>query len=297
MGVDGSSLQTDRRSNGTTFESLDVSFTVPATLLVLLDTRAIETNSILVTDVGASQVLIEGVDYVVRSLSGDRTELQILTLGLIAAGDTILVSYSAAAQPSAEFNTGTVQADISLDFEWLRLYHSSRFTEETLQSGSFGEGQNDQQDQTTGVELKWTTTRFEASARAETHYYESGDFLTESVSFTETARIDLPARVHLLLSANQISSENDGRETDLSQWDVKMDWEPVRGMSVGPYLSGWDREEVLGQNESRLTAGVNFSWKLRKISLDLDFSHLEHVIDETDRTEQRLFVRIVRRSR
>lgn len=226
VGFNGSSLQTDRRSNGTTYESLDVSYTVPVTLLVLLSTRAIDTGTIFVTDLAGSQVFLEGVDYIVRTLSGDRTELQILTTGLIAAGDTILVSYRAAAQPSAEFNTGSVRADIALDFDWLRLYHSSKFTEETLQSGSFGEGQNDLRDQTTGVELKWSEAWFEASGRAEARSYESGDFSTESISFTETARVDLPVRAYLVLSASQISSESDGRQTDLSQWDINVSWEP-----------------------------------------------------------------------
>lgn len=68
-------------------------------------------------------------------------------------------------------------------------------------------------------------------------------------------------------------------------------------MSVKPYISGWERQEDFGRDEERLGAGVNFSWRLRKFSLDLDFSHLEHVIGKSDRAEQRLLIRIVRRSR
>lgn len=296
LGFDGSSMQTDRQSNGTTYETLDVSYTVPATLLVLLNTRAIDTGSVFITDLAASQVFLEGVDYIIRALSGDRTELQILTTGLIGAGDTILISYSAAAQPSAEFNTGSVRVDISLDFNWLNFYHSSRFTEETLQSGSFGVGQNDLRDQTTGAELKWSKAWFGTSWRAEARSYESGEFSTESVLFTETAKADLPSRIKLVLSASQISSVSDGRKTDLSQWDVNLSGKPLSGMLVKPYVGSWKRREDFGQDEERLAAGVNFSWRLRAFKLDLDLSHQEHVIGEFDRTEQRLDVRIIRRS-
>lgn len=297
FGLSGSSLQTDRQSSGSTFESLDVSYSVPATLIVLLDTRAIETGSIVVTDAVASQVFLEGVDYIVRALSGDRTELQILTSGLIAAGDVILISYSAAAQPPAEFNTGTVSANISLGFEWVRLYHSSRISEQTLQSGSFSEGQNDLRDHTTGLELTWSRGWFEATARAETHSFDSGDYSTESDTLAETAQIHISPLANIFLSASQISFVSDGRETELSQWDVNLEWAAMRGLVVKPFVSGWDRREGAGQFEERLTAGVKVTWQLRQIDVNLDMSHIEHVAQNIDRTEQRIGVRVVRRSR
>ena len=68
-------------------------------------------------------------------------------------------------------------------------------------------------------------------------------------------------------------------------------------MSVKPYVNGWDRQEGPGQSEQRLAAGLNLTWKFRQFDLDLDLSHLDHVTQGTDRTEQRLGVRIVRRSR
>lgn len=294
---DGSALQTDRQSNGTTLETLDVSYSVPATLIVLLNTRAIDIGSILVTDAVAAQVFLEGMDYIVRTLSGDRAELQILTSGLIGAGDTILISYSAAAQPSAQFSTGSWHANVSLDFEWGRLYHSSQINRLTLQSGSFGEGENDLRDQTTGIELKWSGAWLEASARAEIRSYESGNFSRESQTFMESAQIDLPVSARLALSASQISYESDGRETDLSQWDAHLDWAPLPGMSAKPYLSGWNREDDRGHREERLSAGAKLTWKLRQIDLELDFSHRESVSQNRDRTDQRVGIRIVRRSR
>lgn len=294
---DGSLLQTDRQYSGGTFETLDVSYTIPPTLLVLLETRAIDVGSILVTDATGSQVFLEGVDYIVRSLFGDRTELQILTSGLIAAGDPILISYSAAAQPSAKFDTGTVRGSLSLDLNWMRVYHSTQFVDLTLRSGSFGEGQNGLRDHSTGVELKWSRAWLQTSARAEINSHESGEFSTESRSITETAQIDISARTHLALSASQISYVNDGRETDLNQWDVNLDWRLSNGMSVKPYVNGWNRQDEFGQTEERRVAGAKLNWRMRKFELDLDFSHRESVIEERDRTEQRLGIRIVRRSR
>lgn len=293
----GSSRLTDFESNGSTFESLDISHTVPATLLVLLDTRAIETDSITVTDLAGSQVFLEGVDYIARDLSGDRTELQILISGLIEFGDTILVSYKAAAQPSAEFRTDTVNAAISLDFDWVRFYHSTGINRLALQSGSFGEGQNDSLDQSTGVELRWNGTWFETSARAETRFHESGDFSTESNAFMESAQIDVSARTHLVVSASQISYLGDGRETYVNQWDINLAWLPLPGMSVKPYMSGLDRQDIGEQFLERLAAGVKFTWNIRKIELDLDVSHVEHDTQDRDWSEQRVGIRIVRRSR
>lgn len=297
IGLNGSLLQTERLSNGSTFESVDVFHEVPATLIVLLDARAIDASSILVTDLASSQVFLEGVDYIVRSLSGERTELQILTSGLIAAGDTILISYRAAAQPPAEFETESLRANISLDFDWVRLYHSTRVKNHNLQSGSFSEGQGDLRDQTTGLELKWSGQWFEATVKAEAHSFESGEFSTESESLIETAQFQISPFTQLYMSASQISFLSDGRETELSQWDVNLNWTSLRGVKVQPFVGGWNRQEELGPFEERLNAGVKLTWKLRQFELDLDFRHLEHVTGNTDRSEQRVGVRIVRRSR
>lgn len=297
FGLRGSSLQTDRQSNGSTTETLEITRVVPATLIVLLDARAIDTSSIFLTDALANQVFVEGVDYIIRNVSGDRTELQILTSGQIAAGDTILVSYGAAAQPSAEFNTETVDANLTLDFDWLRLYHSSRYVAETLQSGSFGEGQDDQRDQTSGAQLSLSKAWVKATARAETWSHKSGDFSTKSLTYSQTVQVDISAVSHLFFSASQISFESDGRETAFNQWDLNLKWSPLRGMSVKPYVNGWDREDDLGQDERRLGAGVNFTWKLRQFDLALDYSHLDYVTPNSDRSEQRVGVRIVRRSK
>ncbi len=292
-----SSLQTDRQSNGSTFETVDASHTVPVTLIVLLETRAIEATSIIVTDASAAQVFLEGVDYIVRALSGDRTELQILTSGLIAAGDTILVSYSAAAQPSAEFNEGIVQGGISLNFDWVELYHQSQAAKSTLQSGSFGEGNNDRIEQTTGVRLKRSGKWFEATAAAETYFQEAGDFANRSDSYSESVHVQLSAQTHLFLSAGQIFFESDGQEINLNQWDVNLEWLPGFGLSVKPFVNGWDRQEATGNFEERLRAGLNLTWKFRKFDLDFDASHSELVTQNTDQTEDRIGVRIVRRSR
>lgn len=297
LSLDASSERTDRESNGTTFDFLNVAFSIPVTLLVLLDTRAIDTGSIIVTDSSSSQVFLEGVDYIVQALTGERVELQILTSGLIAAGDTVLISYSAAAQPSAEFIADSVSSNISLNFDRIRFYHSFLFRDETLQSGSLGEGQSDLRDQTTGVEVNWSEAWFKASARAEIHSHKSGDFSTESVAFIETAEFDVSASMHLALSASQISYESSGRKTDLSQWDVHLDWALLRGMSAMPYVSGWNRQDDLGRDEQRLSTGIKWTWKLRKVELDLDISHREIAIQDRDRMEERIGVRIVRRSR
>lgn len=297
LNLDESLIRTDRQSNGATFESVDVSFTVPATLLVLLNVTEINSGSILVTDSSNYQVFFEGVDYIVRALSGGRTELQILTSGQIAAGDTILVSYTAVAQPSAQYRTGLVHVNLSINYKSVRFYHSSHFSNVILETGSLGQGQDDVREQKTGVELKLDKEWFEATARAETLSYQSGEFSRGSLSFTETARVEISAGTYLDLSANQISYENDGRETDVSQWNANLTWAPLGGMIVKPHIKGWDRREDLGQFEERLIAGLDLTWKLRKFDLKVDFSIEEQKTETLDRSDQRVNIRIVRRSR
>lgn len=294
--VSGSSIRTDRQSNGTTIEAVDTSYTVPATLLVLLSERAIDPVSILVTDSANSQVFLEGVDYIVRALSGDRTELQILNSGLIAAGDTILVSYTATAQPSAQFETGTVDVNISINYNWARFYHSSRISNVTLKAGSLGEGQDDVRDQRTGVEFRLDRDWFEATATVESLSNKSGKFSRESLSFTETAHVEVSADTSLDFSASQISYETDGREIEVRQWNAHLAWAPLRGMTVKPHVNGWNHREDLGQFEKRLTAGVDLTWKFRKFGLSLDVSHEKLETETLDRSEQRVNIRIVRRS-
>lgn len=297
FGLNGQLLTTDRASNGTTIDLVDLSFTVPTTLIVLLETRAIDTSTITVMDVTNTVVYSEGVDYLVRALTGGRTELQILTSGQILEGDTIHVSYQAAAQPPAEFTTDALRASLLIDFDWIRFYHNHQIREENLQSGSFSEGQNDLEDRTTGVEVKWQQGKFEATARAESHAYDAGDYSTRSTTFAQTAQYRISPLTQVYANASQIAFESDGRETDLNQWNVNLKWMPLRGMSVQPFVSGWERTEDTGHFEERLTAGLKLKWELRLFDLDLDMSHLDHQTIGTDRTEQRIGLRLIRRSR
>lgn len=297
IGLGGFSKVTERRSGGATFETLDSSHTIPITLLVLLGTRAIDTGSILVTDSTSSQVFLDGVDYIVETLTGGRTELQILTSGLIGVGDTILVSYRAAVEPSAEYKTEAVNADVSLDFDWGRFYHRTSITNLTLQSGLFGEGQHDRRDQTTGVEFVWSRAWLMATIGAERNSHESGDFSTKTRALMETFRIDISASTNLVLTANQLSYSSDGIQTDVSQWNANLGWKHRSGIVINSYVSELNRVHDEGRFEDRLTAGAKLTWRLRKFKLTLDLSHREVVSQDRDWSDQRAFMRVVRRSR
>ena len=290
----GSSRQTDRQFDAAALEFQDVPITVPATLLVLLNEVAINSDSIFVTDVAGEQVFLEEVDYVVRTLPGDRTELQILTSGLIVAGDKILVSYDAAAQPSAKFRTETVDANVSLDFKGLRFSHSTRIRSNNVQSGSLGEGQGDLLDQNTGVEWKWSNEWIETTANASFNSHKSGDFSTKNLTFTETARITLSQSVRLGLSAGQSSYVNDGRTAESSRWGVNLGWTPMNRMLVTSYLNGSNYQDVAGGTEERLNAGVNMTWQMRKFKVSSYISHRSEGFQDSG--NQTFGVRIGRRS-
>lgn len=290
----GSSLRSDRQFDDATLKFQDVPFTVPATLLVLLNETAINSESIFVIDVAAGQVFLEGVDYIVRTLPGDRTELQVLTSGLIVAGDKILVSYDAAAQPSAKFRTETFNANMSLDFNSLRFNHSTRIRSNSVQSGSLGEGQGDLLDQNTGVAWSWSSEWIETTANASFNTHKSGDFSTKDLTFTETARITFSESVRLGLSAGQSSYANDGRTAKSSRWGVNLGWTPMNRMLVTSYLNGSNYQDVEGRSEERLRAGINMTWQMRKFKVSSYLSHRSEGFQDSG--TQTFGVRIGRRS-
>ena len=294
FGLSGSLRKSDRQFDDATLKFEDVAFTVPATMLVLLNETAINSDSIFVIDVAAGQVFLEGVDYIVRTLPGDRTELQILTSGLIVAGDKILVSYDASVLPSAKFRTETVDLNMSLDFNSWHFNHSTRIKNSIVQSGSLGEGQGDLLDQNTGVEWRWSSEWVETTANASLNYHRSDDFSTKDLTFTETARITLSGRVRLGLSAGQTSYVNDGRTANSSRWGVNLDWTPMNRMQVTSYLNGSNYQDVAGRTEERLNAGINLTWQMRQIKLSSYLIHRSFGFQ--DNGTQTFGVRIGRRS-
>ena len=113
----GNAVEYDQQhynSQGQSQSILDEPHTLTDGVVTLLNRPLVDVSTIRVTDSAHTIVYVENLDYVVIQ-QGDRTQIQRVFVGTIPNGSTVLVSYSAASLPSANYQTLSDQLLIRLD--------------------------------------------------------------------------------------------------------------------------------------------------------------------------------------
>jgi hypothetical protein len=291
---------TDRDSTGALLDVVDESHVVPATLDVILDQRFVDRTTVVVTDGAGVIVFVEGVDYDLVAIADDFTEIRAIPGGQINASDTILVSYRFESLPSVRFATVPYHYSVSLDFDWIRLFHRFSASEESLIAGQGESLLIDRRNRSTGVELRWARPPARATLTAEQRFSKSGAFETDSLNFGQSFAYTLSPTARLTFTASQIFSTSAGRDTNLYNANVSVRWRPYRNLSIRPHLSAWVREDegsaITGgrREEQFFSGGFELRWTWRKIEVSLRYEHIRRQGTITDTDEDRVMLRLVR---
>ena len=300
-GVDGGYKITDRRSQGGLQQVVDESHAVPATLVVVLNQRFIDPATVIITSAVCAVVCVEGVDYTVVQVANNLTEIRVTFGGAINVGDTILASHSFQVQPSLRFSTLTTRYNLGLDFGWVAVFYSDSRSNDTAVSGAAGEFLNDTRDTRTRIVFRWRGRDIRATLSAEDRFIKSGRSKTDTLDIGQTLSYKITPRLNLSVGASEIFSESTGRETTGLSANMSLRWFPFRNLVITPLVrfdSLAERGEAAfgGNREDRfLEAGFDLRWRWRRIEVLLDYRHNMRTGLDVERTEDRVFLRFVRR--
>ncbi len=302
-GVGGGYGISDNKSQQTLLDVIDESQVVPATLIVVLDSRFIDVTTIVVTDAASVVTFTEGVDYTVAPTSGDLTELRIILAGGISAADTILVSYKFQSLPSLKFSTRTFNWQTGLNFGWISVFHNESRSDQNLISGAGGTFLTDDRDNSTGIELEWDEGPARARASGEKRFRKTSGFETDSLEFNQSLSYRFSRDATLAFGASESFTEGNNRDTDFYNGTVSLFWQPIHGLTIRPNAELWlrkDKGESVGNGErfERFKGvGIEAHWNWRKIEVRLRYNHdARKASGGTDTVEDRITLTMVRRS-
>ncbi len=296
-GLGGGYGVTKRTSAGGLSEVVDEAHGVTVSRQVVLAQQFIDITTIVVTDSAGIFVFTEGADYTIVQIANNFTQLNILSGGQIAVGDTILVSYKYEPLPAATFSSFPFQAHASVDFDWISIFARIDGEDQTLLSGEDEDAIIDRMNTSVGLELKWTGYDITASAGAEHRTFQSGEFTSSSVDFRQSFLYrPFP---NLMFSANAFESfiDSDGTRTDFFSADAGLRWLPWSNLQIYPYAEAWQRDEKGVSNERYLAGGVDIDFSIGLFYLQLSYKHERRRGTVRGRDEDRIMLKLVRRSR
>lgn len=259
---------------------IDEPVVTQGTQLLFLDKLAIDVTSIVVTDITAVIIYVEGIDYVVTQV-GSSVAIQPTLFGGIADGQTLLVSYSFAAQAPFKLGRKGLRFGVSVQL-WnaLRLFYNYGRTREDLISGTRPSELADDTIQRAGAQFKW---------RWSTTYVEFLDQDTvrapfERLRVTEALRFRPRRNLSFGLSAGYAETEfKDETGNDSTSYDF--------GANFRWQINAWNHfqataffQSVEGESQDSEATGFTALWgwryadwsgSVRYQSLDQDDSLVE----------------------
>ncbi len=266
--------------------------TVDITGVVVLTQRFIIQSTIVVTAPGCSPCT-EGPDYLVQSAGGDFTQLSIPGGSRINIGDTIGVDYTYE-PPTAKYYSIPYRVGFRLDYRWASVYHRTGGESQHFISGPDPDAVGDQRSDTTGVEFRWTRDTTRLTASAERRFTTNINRESTEYVFRQTAHHNFAPNLAVSgnLSESFIYDDNDVAAYNA---DATVNWFPVRGLSVSPFLSAFYRTTEPSTEERFWRAGVNTRWNWRRLDMELRYDHTDHETDTSSRVEDRLMMTVRRR--
>ena len=293
--------QTRRVSKQSSQSVIDEHHQVPASEIVVLSRRFIDTATIVVTDQAGNVRYSEGTDYTVAA-TGDLTELRIVSGQGIGVGQTIIVDYEFQTLPSLTFSRLPYNVRAALDFGWISFFHRISGEKQSLISGQNAGSLRDRQDRTTGLELRWERPDATATFGAEKRSISLGDFSSNTLTFRQSLVHSGLPRATLSANANESFITSGNRDIELFRADISLDWRPTWGLFVKPFASAWFRrdkavpEDGLDEKEDRFfRMGVNLRWRVRQIRLNMRYNHDIRITDTDKTIEDRLMLTVTRK--
>ncbi len=307
-GLYGDYMLTDRVSESGNAEVINEKHQAKLVEPIILKQQLIIEPTIIVTaDDGF--VYAEGIDYEALAFGGVFTEIRIIPSGRISVEDLLLVSYIYELFPSAEYTSLSTGYSFSYTYRWIRLFHNGYKRDHRLRSG-YGVPA-DQKNQNTGVELSWNLDAASVRLRAESRFWQHGDFENDVIFLGQSLGFNLSNQFSLNFSGTQVFTDSSGVVTldplmdadsqltessgDYYAFDATLTWMVRPDLVVAPSMGAWKRKEETSAQTSRdvnrlyYSANLRISWQLRKLALDFIYNYNASDIDGRDRTGNRIY--------
>ncbi len=245
------------------------------------------------------RVLVLGVDYTVRTV-GDITEIVPRACsGVIPGinrGDTIAVDYRFRAPPLS-FTTGNWQANLSVDYRWIRPYFIHEQSNQSLLSGRDGRFLDDVRSDTLGTELRYDGQRVRASLVGEGRWFSSDRVSYNSLRSNQFVSFSILPELTLSLSGDQafFDFSKPDRQTLTIMARATLTYIPGPDLFVDTFVGSRWLEDTLLPTERVTDVGLRARWFFRRIEVNPTFEFIDRQRGNTDTKDYRVTLKIIRR--
>lgn len=280
---------------------------------VALDSPFVDQPSVVVTKVafgplppgcftppGPPTPLLLGRDYTLRTV-GDITEVVPLPCGGstpgINPGDTIAVDYGFAAPASLEFLSAIWNANLGVDFGWVRPYYAHDQTDEHLLSGIDGQFLDDRRSDTLGIEFRYDRGPVRASALGEQRWYDSDRLTFDSLRSSQSVSAEILRELRLTMNAEEarIDYENPTRRNEILALRAILSY-AFRATLVADATAGYRTlSDSLFPSEDVIETGLHVRWRVGQLEVRPSVDYLDWRRGDADTNEVRTLLYVTRR--
>ena len=265
---------------------------VPASGIITLVQRYIVWSTIVVTAPGCSPCQ-QGLHYNVVDAGGDFTQINVPLGSPININDPIAVDYIFE-PPTVEYYGIPYRVGIRLEYGDFAFYHRTSGEDQTFQSGPDPDAVGDRRTDTTGIEWNRTRGRSRTTASIERNYTETLDQSTTEYLLRQSLDYTIAPNATMRVAFGE-TFFRDGAAANTYNGDLSVKWLAAPGLSVAPSLSGFRRTANPGGTASFIKAGVDVTWKWRRLAMDMRYDHTQHDNNGSTRIEDRVFVKLKRK--
>jgi hypothetical protein len=314
-GLGGSLQYEDDRFNTTEVSISQESHTAgsPFALPIPLDNPFVVASSVVVTKTaigplplgcippsGPPVPLVVGTDFTLET-TGDITQIAPIacsgtTIG-INPGDTIAVDYHFTVSPARSFLTEQWNADLSVDYHWIRVYFLHDQSNQTLISGRDGRFLTDQISDTIGAELRYDSSRLHASLVGEARRVRSTQIDYDTLRGSGFADFAILPELTFRLNADYTFTEFSHPSRETRNLSARAGLTYTLGATLFADASaGYRRFEDTAQATDQLfEARLQVRWLFRKLEIVPSLEFFDRERGDTTSTEYRAMLRTIRR--
>ncbi len=262
----------------------------------LLDNPLVVPSTIVVVTANG-QATAAGVDYDIVP-EGDRIRIvPIPTSLVIQPGQTLLVTYSFEVAPDFRSGTTIWSLNAGVDYGVFAIQASHRQSDEDLLGGEDGKFLDDRTEDSVRADARGEWGRVSGSGSAEYRVEDGAELEYQRWQFTEF--FTYRAMLDLMLSLGAQQELTDYRKPDRwsESYNVRgtADWFPLAGLT----LTGFGTVRVLDDSglptEMTREAGVRGRWTIGRLDVTPVLTFIDRRRGDTETTEVRAEVRLVRR--
>jgi len=287
----------DQQTGGSQQVISGESHTVPNSRVVLLN----QPNDLAitsVTDATGTKLLVPGADYTVnQTVNPWQIQIALINSANIQPGDGILVTYTADANPSGNYEVLANQSQITFTF-WhghADVFARYNFTDDQASSPEFF-FQNQQEFQV-GGDVSWRKISVHGDfTDSRSSLYNSRQYsLAENYAVFSTDRSTLSASMNQQWGTYNYNAATNSQVQSATFYNFMVHYD-VRLQSHLTWNSeaGYLQQHGLGQDQKYLAARTYLNWVRGKLEVHLGYEHETQDFDNQSSLRDYVFVRIKR---